>query len=127
MSPTSQTSKPAGRDVLLVVEDEASVRSFCCTVLRRFGYQVLEAASPLEALATLHRVPDPVRLVLTDITMPGMNGKEMVKQIDRETQPDLKVLYMSGYNEKVEPGLDVLEKPFTSADLLMRVRAALRR
>ena len=110
---------------MLVVEDEASVRSFCCTVLRRFGYRVLEAASPAEALATLNQVPDPVRLVLTDITMPGMNGKEMVKRIDRDTQPDLKVLYMSGYSENVEPGLDLLEKPFTSADLLKRVRAAL--
>lgn len=120
-----QTPAPSRRDVVLVVEDEASVRSFCCTVLRRYGYQVLEAASPIEALATLHQVPDPVRLVLTDITMPGMNGKEMVRQIDRESQPHLKVLYMSGYNDHVEPGLDMLEKPFTSADLLNRVREML--
>ena len=56
--------------------------------------------------------------------MPGMNGKEMVKRIDRGQQPDLKVLYMSGYSENIEPGLDLLEKPFTSADLLKRVRAA---
>jgi two-component system, cell cycle sensor histidine kinase and response regulator CckA len=72
-------------------------------------------------------VPEPVQLVLTDITMPGMNGKEMVKRIDREMQPDVKVLYMSGYIENMEPGLDLLEKPFTSADLLRRVRAALDR
>ena len=66
-------------------------------------------------------------MILTDITMPVMNGKEMVKRIDRETQPDVKVLYMSGYSENMEPGLDLLEKPFTSADLLRRVRAALDR
>lgn len=125
MPSPSQAPRPAGRDVVLVVEDEASVRSFCCTVLRRYGYRVLEAANPVEALATLHQVPDPVRLLLTDITMPGMNGKEMVRQIDRESQPELKVLYMSGYNDHVEPGLDMLEKPFTSADLLNRVRAML--
>ena len=112
---------------MLVVEDEASVRSFCCTVLRRFGYRVLEAAGPIEALAALQQASEPVGLVLTDIAMPGMNGKEMVKRIDREAQPEVKVLYMSGYSENMEPGLDLLEKPFTSADLLKRVRAALER
>jgi len=65
-----------------------------------------------------------VGLVLTDITMPGMNGKEMVKRIDREQQPNLKVLYMSGYSQNFESDLDFLEKPFTSADLLKRIRAA---
>lgn len=108
--------------VVLVVEDEAAVRMFCCTVLRRFGYHVLEAAGPAEALDTLQQ--EPVGLVLTDITMPGMNGKEMVERIDRKQQPDLRVLYMSGYTENLERGLNLLEKPFTSADLLKRVRAA---
>ena len=120
-----QTPPPDHDEVVLVVEDEAAVRSFCCVVLRRFGYRVLEAAGPAEALDTLQQLPQPVRLVLTDISMPGMNGKEMVKRIDREQLPDLKVLYMSGYSENMEPGLDLLEKPFTSADLLKRVRAAL--
>jgi CheY-like chemotaxis protein len=114
-------------EVVLVVEDEASVRSFCCTVLRRVGYRVFEAPGPVEALTTLQQTPERVRLVLTDITMPVMNGKEMVKRIDREAQPDVRVLYMSGYSENVEPGLDLIEKPFTSADLLKRVRAALER
>jgi two-component system, cell cycle sensor histidine kinase and response regulator CckA len=119
--PKSESRDPA--DVVLVVEDEASVRAFCCTVLRRFGYRVLEAAGPLEALDALHQ--SAVGLVLTDITMPGMNGKEMVKRIDREQHPDLKVLYMSGYSENIVPGADFLEKPFTSADLLQRVRETL--
>ena len=116
-------SKLTDPRVVLVVEDEAAVRMFCCTVLRRSGYEVLEAPGPMEALDTLQHTR--VGLVLTDITMPGMNGKEMVKRIDRRQQPDLKVLYMSGYSENLEPGLDFLEKPFTSADLLKRVRAAL--
>src|ERR1044072_3554008 len=106
MLPASQPSAATGL-MVLVVEDEASVRSFCCTVLKRFGYRVLEAAGPIEALKTLQEVPEPVALVLTDITMPGMNGKEMVKRIDREVQPDVKVLYMSGYSENIEPGLDL--------------------
>jgi two-component system cell cycle sensor histidine kinase/response regulator CckA len=117
--PESESSEPA---VVLVVEDEATVRMFCCTVLRRFGYEVLEAPGPVEALDMLRHKT--VGLVLTDITMPGMNGKEMVKRIDRGQQPDLKVLYMSGYSQNLEAGLDFLEKPFTSADLLQRVRAA---
>ena len=116
-------TEPSEAAVVLVVEDEAAVRMFCCTVLRRSGYEVLEAPGPVEALDTLEHKT--VGLVLTDITMPGMNGKEMVKRIDRGQQPDLKVLYMSGYSENLEPGLDFLEKPFTSADLLKRVRAAL--
>jgi two-component system, cell cycle sensor histidine kinase and response regulator CckA len=109
--------------VVLVVDDEAAVRLFCCTVLRRSGFQVLEAAGPAEALDTLQQ--EAVGLVLTDITMPGMNGREMVKRIDREQQPDLRVLYMSGYSQNLEPGMDFLEKPFTSADLVRRVRSAL--
>jgi CheY-like chemotaxis protein len=108
--------------VVLVVEDEAAVRMFCCTVLRRFGYHVLEAAGPVEALNTLQQ--QLVGLVLTDVTMPVMTGREMVTRIDRGEQRDLKVLYMSGYTDHAEAGFDFLEKPFTSADLLKRVRAA---
>ena len=108
--------------VVLVVEDETAVRLFCCTVLRRFGYHVLEASNSADALDTLQQ--ETVGLVLTDITMPGMNGKEMVKRINREQQPHLRVLYMSGYTQNLEAGMDFIEKPFTSADLLKRVRAA---
>ena len=112
-------------DVVLVVEDEISVRAFCCAVLRRSGYRVLEAAGPSEALDTLHQLAEPVSLVLTDITMPGMSGKEMADRIDRVQQPNVKVLYMSGYSDNMETGLEFLEKPFSSADLLKRVRDAL--
>lgn len=109
-------------DVVLIVEDEPSVRSFCSVVLRRSGYRVLEAGDPATALNVLAETAEPVDLVLTDMTMPGMNGKEMVQRIQ---QPDLKVLYMSGYSQNFEPGLNLIEKPFTSADLLKRVRDTL--
>lgn len=127
MIPSGSSIPAPSNDVVLVVEDEAAVRSFCCAVLRRFGYRVLEAASPAEALDTLQHLPEPVSLVLTDVTMPGMNGKEMVRRIDREQLPNLKVLYMSGYSENIEPGLDLLEKPFTPTDLVERVRSSLMR
>ena len=109
-------------NVVLIVEDEPSVRSFCSVVLRRSGYRVFEAGDPAQALSTLATMTETVDLVLTDMTMPGMNGKEMVKRIQR---PELKVLYMSGYSQNFEPGLNLIEKPFTSADLLQRVRATL--
>lgn len=86
---------------------------------------MLEAPGPVEALDTIQSVENSVKLVLTDITMPVMSGREMVKRIDRSQQPDLRVLYMSGYSENIQAGLDLLEKPFTSADLLKRVRAAI--
>ena len=127
MIPSGSSIPAPSNDVVLVVEDEAAVRSYCCAVLRRFGYRVLEAASPAEALDTLQHLPEPVSLVLTDVTMPGMNGKEMVRRIDREQLPNLKVLYMSGYSENIEPGLDLLEKPFTPTDLVERVRSSLMR
>jgi DNA-binding response OmpR family regulator len=61
------------------------------------------------------------------MTMPVMSGKEMVRLIDRGQQPDFRVLYMSGYDDSVGLGIDLLQKPFTSADLLQRVRDALGR
>lgn len=113
---------PTNGALVLVVEDEATVRVFCATVLRRSGYRVVEAAGPAEALDAVQQLPEPLGLVLTDVTMPGMNGQEMVKRIDRDRQPDMKVLYMTGYSENMRSGLNLLEKPFTSADLLKRVR-----
>ena len=93
----------SSRDVVLVVEDEAAVRIVLLHgAAARSAIAVLEAPGPVEALDALQARDR--QLVLTDITMPGMNGKEMVKRIDRGQQPDLKVLYMSGYSENIEPG-----------------------
>jgi DNA-binding response OmpR family regulator len=109
-------------NTVLIVEDEPAVRSFCSVVLRRSGYRVVEAGDPAQALSAIASMTEPLDLVLTDMTMPGMNGKEMVRRIQR---PDVKVLYMSGYSQNFESGLNLIEKPFTSADLLQRVRATL--
>jgi CheY-like chemotaxis protein len=109
---TVESQTAGGNDVVLVVEDEQSVRTFCCTILRRSGYRVLEASGPLEALDTLKQ-SERISLVL--------------RLIDRGQQPDFRVLYMSGYDDSVGLGIDLLQKPFTSADLLQRVRDALGR
>jgi CheY-like chemotaxis protein len=122
---TAPELSPPFTETVLVVEDEAAVRKFCCAVLRRSGYCVLEASGPVEALEAIQNAEKRVKLVLTDITMPVMSGREMVKRIDRTHLPNLRVVYMSGYSENIQAAGDLLEKPFTSADLLRRVRAAM--
>jgi len=122
---------PAGTETILVVEDEAAVRSLVVETLQAHGYQVLEAATPqagLELAATHGR---PIDLLLTDIVMPEMNGRQLYEQIMGKTGP-LKVLYMSGYTDNVivhhgilGKGVDFLQKPFSINRLLQKVRAVL--
>ncbi|HVC19427.1 MAG TPA: ATP-binding protein [Vicinamibacterales bacterium] len=120
----------SGSENVLLVEDEDSVRAFAAAVLKRYGYHVLEASTPAEAVVLAECLNGPIHLVLTDIVMPGMNGAEMVTRL-RARRPDLNVLYMSGYPEHVvrqgilDASVEFLEKPFTSTSLLHQVRAAL--
>jgi len=114
-----------GTETLLVVEDEAGVRRFVCDALKSAGYEVLEASCPSEALEAFERKADVLRLVITDVVMPEMDGKSLVERLLRR-RPGLKVLYMSGYadNEIVNHGVShesgrFLQKPF-SADTLGR-------
>jgi PAS domain S-box-containing protein len=123
--------QPVGAESVLLVEDEATVRTFCKTVLRRHGYQVVEAANPSEAFAVLQTAAKAIDLVVTDVAMPGMNGDEMVRRL-RGTIPPFKTLFMSGYADQlsqqgIDDSTDLLEKPFTASQLLHRVREALDR
>lgn len=123
--------QPLGAESVLLVEDEATVRRFCKTVLRRHGYRVIEAANPSEAFAALQTSGTTIDLIVTDVAMPGMNGREMVRRL-RGTLPAFKTLYMSGYadqfsQEGIAADTDLLEKPFTAAQLLHRVRDVLDR
>ena len=115
---------------ILVVDDEASIRRVTRLFLERIGYEVLEAASAFTAMGLLDagRAPD---LLISDLRMPGLNGDEMVSRL-RVTQPELKVLYISGYgdllaNLRPAPNEAVLEKPFTVTALTEAVSALLRR
>jgi two-component system cell cycle sensor histidine kinase/response regulator CckA len=122
-----------GHEHILLVEDDRNVRQFTRTVLTRYGYRVTEAAQGSEALEHLRasvRWPD---LVITDVVMPGMSGRELVKLI-RADRPATRVLFTSGYIEDrtassamLDEGTELLEKPFTATELLRRVREILDR
>ncbi len=118
-----------GQHVLLV-EDEEGIREVARRILERHGYLVQTAASGAEALE-LAATGAPIELLLTDVIMPGMLGKELAERI-LERRPETRVLYMSGYaspmlgmTATVPPGMHLVEKPFTEQTLLAKVREAL--
>ncbi|QOY86392.1 ATP-binding protein [Paludibaculum fermentans] len=129
--PQAQVAAPSGSEAILVVEDQDEVRSFMVTVLEAHGYRVLPASSGEEALRLASQPPGRIDLLLTDVVMPGMNGRALAEKLG-EQLPGLKVLYTSGYTEAVivsrgvlEPNLAYLAKPFAPDDLLRMVRQAL--
>lgn len=129
-SPAPRPERPHGGFTVLVVDDEEAVRHLASRMLTWMGYQVLEARHGREALATVEEHNGPIHLVLTDIKMPGMNGRELGRHIE-ERWPSIPILYMSGFASEVfrdgllEPGAPFLAKPFTQDDLSTRVRAML--
>lgn len=122
----------AGTETILVVEDETAVRSVVSRILRRWGYQVLEAASGAEALEICEEYDEKIHLLLTDVIMPGMSGREVAERVG-ELRPQIQVIYMSGYTAEVidirvvqRDGGAFLQKPFSSEVLLTKIREALR-
>jgi DNA-binding response OmpR family regulator len=113
------------------VEDDAPVREVTVRALRASGYQVLVAAGGREALALDAEALDGLDLVVTDVVMPGLDGRTMADEL-RRRRPGLRVLYVSGYTEDaviargvLSSGVGFLAKPFTPAALVGRVRAVL--
>ena len=120
-----------GSGTVLLVEDNEQVRRLARAVLERQGYRLLVAADGREALELLGAEAGPVQLLLTDVVMPGMNGRQLLEAA-RIRQPGLKALFMSGYTENVIAdhgviGEDVrfVQKPFSTAELARKVREAL--
>ena len=120
-----------GSETVLLVEDEEDVRGLARELLEAAGYTVLEAADPHEALRACEAGGGRIHLMLTDVIMPGMSGRELATRAAR-MRPGMKVLYMSGYAEAPAGGSDLLEqgaalvaKPFTPDSLLDKVRQTL--
>ena len=124
--------KPCGgNETILLVEDEESVRQLVRDTLSAKGYEVIEAANGEAGLAAAARQSGKIDLVITDVVMPGMGGRELVKQL-AVSRPDTKVLYLSGYTEdaiisdgSIESGTAFLQKPFTLQNLTRKVREVL--
>ena len=124
-------SSREGRELVLVVEDDQAVRDLVRSILEHKGYRVIEAADSDQALEQAAACPEPIELVLTDVIVPRLNGREIYRRVQR-AHPDARVLFMSGYTDNVvgsqgilEEGINFLQKPFTTQDLLMKVEEVL--
>ena len=120
-----------GTETILVVEDEANLRYLARQYLEKQGYRVIEAADGAVAMQIAVAHEGVIHLLLTDVIMPGMNGRELAQRIS-EIRPNVKVLYMSGYTENVvghngmlDAGVRLLQKPFNLRDLKIKVREVL--
>ncbi len=131
-TPSSQNlSGPRERETILLVEDEPSILALGDAMLRKLGYKVLSAESPRQAIALAEKTPGPIHLLLTDVVMPEMDGRELAKHI-LAIHPDIKRIFMSGYTADVighkgimDSGIQFIEKPFTMAILASKIRAVL--
>jgi two-component system cell cycle sensor histidine kinase/response regulator CckA len=120
-----------GTETILVVEDQSDLRALAVTALSRYGYSVHGAGSGREALGFCNEFPSPIHLMLTDVVMPDMNGKELAGRM-ATLRPDTHILYMSGYTANVivhhgvvDDGVAFLQKPFTPEALAAKVREVL--
>ena len=127
----SQPTATRGSETILIVEDEDSLRTLTRDILRLKGYTVLEAANGAEAIELSNRTPGEIHLLLTDVVMPGINGRALADQLKLK-RPGMKIAFMSGYTgqrvgqkEILEPGSFFIQKPFSREKLATRVREAL--
>jgi two-component system, cell cycle sensor histidine kinase and response regulator CckA len=115
-----------GTQTILLAEDDGAVRRLARDILTSHGYAVLDARDGDEALAMAHQHPGAIHLLITDVVMPGLSGRELATRLITE-RADLRVLYTSGYSENMmlrsgfADGLTLLAKPFRPAELLQKV------
>jgi PAS domain S-box-containing protein len=131
VSPVANAAKGPNVETILLVEDEENLRRLARQYLETQGYRVLEAADSAAAVHICSDEPGPIHLLLTDVIMPGLNGRQLAERIVA-LRPKVKVLYMSGYTENVighdgtiEPGVNLLQKPFSLPALKNKVREVL--
>jgi len=130
-APKAAPAASTGHETVLVVEDEDSMRALIERILRKAGYTVLTAENGGDALALFDKYAGKIDLLLTDVVMPQMSGREIAAQLAR-AKPSIKVLYMSGYTDEIidrhgvlEPGVRLIAKPFAAAEMTRRVRMLL--
>ena len=132
-SPSLDRDALGGHETILVVEDQAEVRNYAATALRAYGYSVVAAENAGQALLIDEREHVTFDLVLTDVVMPHMSGRELAERLESRS-PGLRVLFMSGYTDDVvvhhgvqEARVGFIQKPFSPQQLALAVRGALRR
>ena len=130
-APVEYRKVEPGTETILLVEDEANLRYLARQYLEKQGYKVIEAADGAVAMQIAVAHEAMIHLLLTDVIMPGMNGRELAQRIS-EIRPNVKILYMSGYTENVighngtlDAGVRLLQKPFNLRDLKSKVREVL--
>ena len=131
LAPEDQEQPSPGHETILLVEDEENLRRLARHSLENQGYSVIDAPDGVSAIQISQAQKGPIHLLLTDVIMPGMNGRELANHIS-PTRPGMKVLYMSGYTENhighngtLDEGITLLQKPFTLSALRTKVREVL--
>ena len=131
VAPPTEGSLPRGRETVLIAEDNDIVRQMTAEILRSLGYSVLVAKGADHCRAAMYGRPGPIDLLLTDVVMPGMNGRQLYEYL-QTYQPGLKVLYMSGYAGDIiadrgvlQRGTCFIQKPFSALQLATKIREAL--
>ncbi|HDD44886.1 MAG TPA: response regulator, partial [Candidatus Desulfofervidus auxilii] len=119
---------PSIKATILVVEDEEEIRNLLREMLEHLGYEVIIAETGMKALRLFDKYKDKINLIITDVVMPQISGKELVEKIKKE-YPEIKVLYMSGYPENViahygvlEEDINFISKPFTLMELTKKLK-----
>jgi CheY-like chemotaxis protein len=125
------TKVAGGTETILVAEDEPDLRELTQIFLESYGYKVLSASSAERAIQISDQFKEAIHLLLTDVIMPGISGRQLAEKI-LEKRPRTKIVYMTGYTDDMvvqhkvlEPGVQLLQKPFTKAELAFKVRATL--